>query len=145
MNDKYLQWICGFAIAQGGRIYIGVNDSHEVVVGFYLAGLIESWGRGYYKIRSGFELAGLRVPTFDVFRGGVLATIDRELFVKQNYESYCSNVPISGNLVASSDNLVASSEKKERESYEGTEKAILFQCPPFVGGGEDPSDLRPLT
>ena len=71
MNDKYLQWICGFAIAQGGRIYIGVNDSHEVVVGFYLAGLIESWGRGYYKIRSGFELAGLRVPTFDVFRGGV--------------------------------------------------------------------------
>ena len=25
-NDKYLQWICGFANAQGGRIYIGVND-----------------------------------------------------------------------------------------------------------------------
>ena len=30
-NDKYLQWICGFANAQGGRIYIGVNDNHEVV------------------------------------------------------------------------------------------------------------------
>ena len=28
-NDKYLQWICGFANAQGGRIYIGVNDNHE--------------------------------------------------------------------------------------------------------------------
>jgi len=24
-NDKYLQWICGFANTQGGRIYIGVN------------------------------------------------------------------------------------------------------------------------
>ena len=31
MNDKYLQWICGFANAQGGRIYIGVNDSRKVV------------------------------------------------------------------------------------------------------------------
>ena len=99
---------------------------------FYLAGLIESWGRGYYKIRSGFESAGLRVPSFDVVRGGVLATIDRELFVKQNYESSCSNVPISGNLVASSDNLVASSdnlvassEKKEWESYKDICERII--------------------
>ncbi len=29
-NDKYLEWICGFANAQGGRIFIGVNDAHEV-------------------------------------------------------------------------------------------------------------------
>ena len=30
-NDKYLEWICGFANAQGGVLYIGVNDDHEVV------------------------------------------------------------------------------------------------------------------
>ena len=30
-NDKYLEWICGFANAQGGKIVIGVNDAHEVV------------------------------------------------------------------------------------------------------------------
>ena len=30
-NDKYLQWICGFANAQGGRIYIGVNDDKDIV------------------------------------------------------------------------------------------------------------------
>ena len=30
-NDKYLEWICGFANAQGGKIYVGVNDAHEVV------------------------------------------------------------------------------------------------------------------
>lgn len=30
-NDKYLQWICGFANAQGGRIYIGVNDDKEII------------------------------------------------------------------------------------------------------------------
>ena len=30
-RDEYLKWICGFANAQGGRIYIGVNDKKEVV------------------------------------------------------------------------------------------------------------------
>ena len=30
-NDKYLEWICGFANAQGGKIVIGVNDCHKVV------------------------------------------------------------------------------------------------------------------
>ena len=30
-RDEYLKWICGFANAQGGKIYIGVNDAHEVV------------------------------------------------------------------------------------------------------------------
>lgn len=30
-RDEYLKWICGFANAQGGRIYIGINDNQEVV------------------------------------------------------------------------------------------------------------------
>lgn len=30
-HDKYLQWVCGFANAQGGELYIGVNDAGEVV------------------------------------------------------------------------------------------------------------------
>ena len=30
-KDTYLKWICGFANAAGGRIYIGVNDDKEVV------------------------------------------------------------------------------------------------------------------
>ena len=30
-RDEYLKWICGFANAQGGRIYIGVNDDLQVV------------------------------------------------------------------------------------------------------------------
>ena len=30
-RDEYLKWICGFANAQGGTIYIGVNDSGDVV------------------------------------------------------------------------------------------------------------------
>jgi len=30
-HDDYLKWICGFANAQGGRIYIGRNDAGKVV------------------------------------------------------------------------------------------------------------------
>lgn len=30
-RDEYLKWICGFANAQGGTLYIGKNDSGETV------------------------------------------------------------------------------------------------------------------
>ena len=30
-RDEYLKWICGFANAQGGRIYIGIADDQKVV------------------------------------------------------------------------------------------------------------------
>lgn len=30
-RDEYLKWICGFANAQGGKLYIGINDKQEVV------------------------------------------------------------------------------------------------------------------
>ena len=30
-HDKYLEWICGFANAQGGVMYFGVDDDHEVI------------------------------------------------------------------------------------------------------------------
>ena len=30
-RDEYLKWICGFANAQGGTIYIGIDDKQNVV------------------------------------------------------------------------------------------------------------------
>jgi len=30
-RDEYLKWICGFANAQGGKIYLGVNDKGKVI------------------------------------------------------------------------------------------------------------------
>lgn len=29
-RDEYLKWICGFANAQGGSIYIGIDDGGNV-------------------------------------------------------------------------------------------------------------------
>lgn len=30
-KDEYLEWICGFANAQGGSIFVGENDGGNVV------------------------------------------------------------------------------------------------------------------
>lgn len=30
-RDEYLKWVCGFANAQGGRIYIGKSDGGTIV------------------------------------------------------------------------------------------------------------------
>lgn len=30
-RDEYLKWVCGFANAQGGKIYISCDDNGEVV------------------------------------------------------------------------------------------------------------------
>lgn len=30
-KDEYLKWICGFANAQGGTLYIGIDDNKNVV------------------------------------------------------------------------------------------------------------------
>lgn len=29
-KDEYLKWVCGFANAQGGKIYIGIDDDMSV-------------------------------------------------------------------------------------------------------------------
>ena len=30
-RDEYLKWICGFANAQGGKLYIGIDDDKRIV------------------------------------------------------------------------------------------------------------------
>ncbi len=30
-RDEYLKWICSFANADGGRIYIGITDNNEII------------------------------------------------------------------------------------------------------------------
>ena len=49
---------------------------------FFLAGFIETWGRGYEKIRDAFSRERLQMPTFEQVRGGVQATIKRERFIE---------------------------------------------------------------
>lgn len=43
----------------------------------FKAGFIDTWGRGYKKIREGFEKAGLPMPTVKSHCGGTLVTFQR--------------------------------------------------------------------
>lgn len=48
----------------------------------FKAGFIETWGRGYKKIREGFEASGMPMPKVQNFCGGVQVTIERTKFVQ---------------------------------------------------------------
>ena len=45
-------------------------------------GFIDTWGRGFQKIRDGFEADGIPMPQIENFCGGVRVSIERTVFVK---------------------------------------------------------------
>ena len=49
----------------------------NIAYAFFKAGFIESWGRGYKKIREGFEKAGLPMPKIEDVEGGIRVTFLR--------------------------------------------------------------------
>ena len=50
----------------------------------FKAGFIDMWGRGYMKIREGFEKAGMSMPKVKNFCGGVQITIERSKFLQMS-------------------------------------------------------------
>jgi len=76
-KDEYLKWICGFANAQGGKLYIGKNDRGEVTGlanTFFRSGYIESWGRGIEKIQRECREHDIPIPQFDFSMSGLMLT-----------------------------------------------------------------------
>ena len=49
---------------------------------FFKAGFIDTWGRGFQKIRDSFEADGIPMPRIENFCGGVRVSIERTVFVK---------------------------------------------------------------
>ena len=56
--------------------------NRNIANAFFKAGFIDAWGRGYKKIREGFEGAGLPMPKVENFCGGVRVTFQRKNIVK---------------------------------------------------------------
>ncbi|MBP5536132.1 MAG: putative DNA binding domain-containing protein [Bacteroidales bacterium] len=99
-NDRIEVWNSGeFPPEITAENLMASHESHPrndlIAKVFYLAGFIESWGRGYEKIRDAFLKEELTVPTFEQVRGGVMATIRRERFVNINIANDGEN---GGNL-----------------------------------------------
>ena len=60
---------------------------------FYRAGFIEAWGRGIFKITSGFVSAGLGAPVFSESCGGMLVTFQRNQIrdIKEQQDAFGTN------------------------------------------------------
>jgi len=56
--------------------------NHKIANVFFKAGFIDTWGRGFQKVRNGFEPAGIPMPKVENFCGGVRITIKRTNFIK---------------------------------------------------------------
>ncbi len=61
----------------------------------FKAGFIDTWGRGYKKIREGFEKAGLPMPTVESHCGGTLVTFQRGYDVVSGRKNVSSDVSSS--------------------------------------------------
>ena len=61
----------------------------------FKAGFIDTWGRGYKKIREGFEKAGLPMPTLESHCGGTLVTFQRGYDVVSGRKNVSSDVSSS--------------------------------------------------
>ena len=77
-HDKYLAYISGFANAQGGTLYVGLNDSGEVVGINNAKYLLENLP----NVCKAFTQANLAAPTFENFWNGTLVQMPRS-FNKQ--------------------------------------------------------------
>ena len=75
--------------------------NRNIANAMFKAGFIDTWGRGYMKIREGFEAAGIPMPKVQNFCGGVRVTVQRTKFMQMM--NVGNNV---GNNVAS--NVVSS-------------------------------------
>ena len=56
--------------------------NHNIANAMFKAGFIDAWGRGFRKIRNGFESAGMPMPKVENFCGGVRVTIERTKFLE---------------------------------------------------------------
>ena len=61
----------------------------------FKAGFIDTWGRGYKKIREGFEKTGLPMPTVKSHCGGTLVTFQRGYDVVSGRKNVSSDVSSS--------------------------------------------------
>ena len=74
----------GFTVETLMQPHESVQRNELIAKVFFLAGFIENWGRGYEKIKAGFEAERLQMPKFEQLHGGFMTTILREKFMALN-------------------------------------------------------------
>lgn len=93
-----MKWICGFANAQGGKIYISIDDKSEVTglddykklmedlpnkIVNYLGIYVESWGRGIEIMVEGCRQYGIPDPIIEEETGGISVTFLKDIYTEE--------------------------------------------------------------
>ena len=68
--------------------------NRNIANAFFKAGFIDAWGRGYKKIREGFEGVGLPMPKIENVDGGVRVT-----FLRKNANSLQKDTDVLENVL----------------------------------------------
>ena len=69
-RDEYLKWICGFANATGGSIFIGKDDNGNIVGLTNAKKLLEDSHSGRYICRCSSHPLQQRQPVLEMFASG---------------------------------------------------------------------------
>ena len=92
--------------------------NRNIANAMFKAGFIDTWGRGYMKIREGFEAAGIPMPKVQNFCGGVQVTVQRTKFMQMMNVGNNVGNNVASNVVSS---VVSVSQvqltERQREIY----------------------------
>ena len=94
--------------------------NHNIANVFFKAGFVESWGRGFKKIREEFERANMPLPTIEENGGGVTAIIFRktiEDIIEENGGNSGGNEGVNDDNVGVNVGNVLESELTERQRF----------------------------
>lgn len=101
-KEEYLKWICGFANAQGGKIYIGKDDKGETV-GVNIAYMDEIHGSLISQAEKVIDLLFTKYLTADITYEGVTrietypfskAAIREAVYNAIVHKNYATQIPI---------------------------------------------------
>ena len=93
----------------------------------FKAGFIDTWGRGFKKIREGFEKVGMPMPKVENFCGGVQVTIERTKFMQMTNVVSDVTSNVVSNVVSLSQVQLTDRQKK---------MANLIKDNPFISAQE---------
>lgn len=99
-KDEYIQYISGFANAQGGTLYIGIDDDGQVCGINNATKLLADLPNQINQTTGVLAQLDLPEPGFENFMSGTLVTIHRDLNIYGNITEQTGNVTkiVTGNV-----------------------------------------------
>lgn len=74
-HDEYLKWVCGFPLEELKGEHNSRPRNPKIAKACFMAGYIDAWGRGVFKILNACKEANLPEPGINEMNGGIEVTL----------------------------------------------------------------------